>query len=235
MRFRHSGKLGDIVYSLAVVQRYPGSSLYIRTDAGHSLPQDVPPLLPLLRAQPYLVEAEIWTGQAFDHDFDVFRMENVMCLNLVDCHSAALGLGPGIKNDQWLFCAPTLTPEGNGIYFSRSLSTRGNPMVMEFLHQAMGREASFVGTEAEWDTFRKEIGPIRYRPTKDLLELGQVLAGARLFVGNQSCPLAIAEGLKRPVIQEVHPLTPNCIFYRPDFFPVWHPHQVSAVLLELLV
>jgi hypothetical protein len=48
-----------------------------------------------------------------------------------------------------------------------------------------------------------------------------VIAGSRLFVGNQSCPAAIAEGLKRPMILEVYPALPNCCFERPDRINAW--------------
>ena len=43
---------------------------------------------------------------------------------------------------------------------------------------------------------------------------------SEMFVGNQSCCLAIAESLKKPVIQETSRHVPNCTFsrIRKDFF-----------------
>jgi ADP-heptose:LPS heptosyltransferase len=39
-------------------------------------------------------------------------------------------------------------------------------------------------------------------PTPTLLDVARVIAGCKLFVGNQSSPRAIAEGLKIPVVVE---------------------------------
>jgi len=41
------------------------------------------------------------------------------------------------------------------------------------------------------------------REVQSLLEMAQVIEGADLFVGNQGLPHAIAEALKRPLINEV--------------------------------
>jgi len=47
-----------------------------------------------------------------------------------------------------------------------------------------------------------------------MLVLGKVIAGCQLFVGNQSSPYAIAEGLKKATVQEMSTECPNCVFVR---------------------
>jgi len=53
------------------------------------------------------------------------------------------------------------------------------------------------------------------------LDLAQVISGADLFIGNQSCAYAIAEGLKKRAVLEVCTWLPNCLFHRPDVTHGW--------------
>jgi ADP-heptose:LPS heptosyltransferase len=78
-------------------------------------------------------------------------------------------------------------------------------------------EDVFVGTQEEFNDFSLSTEmPVEYTPTETLLDLAQIIDGCALFIGNQSAAYAIAEGLKKPVIQEVYLPTPNCIFRRPN-------------------
>jgi hypothetical protein len=43
-----------------------------------------------------------------------------------------------------------------------------------------------------------------------------LIAGSELFIGNQSCANAVAEGLKHPLIQETSTIHPDCIYVRPE-------------------
>lgn len=74
--------------------------------------------------------------------------------------------------------------------------------------------AGFVGTAAEHQDFCRSVGPVPWIATADFLDLARVIAGSELFVGNQSCPSALAEGLKHTMILEVYPPLPNCGFAR---------------------
>ena len=53
-----------------------------------------------------------------------------------------------------------------------------------------------------------------YTPTKNFLEVAQLIAGSKLFIGNQSAPYAVAEGLKHNSILEVTLPSPDCIYER---------------------
>jgi hypothetical protein len=232
MTFRHSGKLGDIVYSLPGVKAHSPALLYINADGAHTSPPAAQSMLPLLRAQPYIEYAGIYAGEPFDHDFDVFRRLIVAYYNLADCQLMTLSLPPTHLKEKWLFLDAAGPEEGNGVVFARSGAWAGAPGIFEQLYQAYGKGARFVGTAMEWSVFQHDIGPISWAPTGDLLELARIIAGCRLFIGNQSCPLAIAEGLKVPIMQAVYNPTPNCVFYRSDFFALWSPTQVPGVIRE---
>ena len=45
-----------------------------------------------------------------------------------------------------------------------------------------------------------------------------IINKAKVFVGNQSCALAIAEGLKKTIVQETCKWIPNCCFSREGFY-----------------
>jgi ADP-heptose:LPS heptosyltransferase len=49
---------------------------------------------------------------------------------------------------------------------------------------------------------------LHYAECSDFLQLARVVKSARLFIGNQSFPYALAEALKVPRILEVCPLYP---------------------------
>jgi hypothetical protein len=60
----------------------------------------------------------------------------------------------------------------------------------------MDKESLFVGLPEEYEAFKQATGwDIDYYPTKTLLELAEIIAGAEAYVGNQSLGLSIAIGL----------------------------------------
>jgi len=81
-----------------------------------------------------------------------------------------------------------------------------------------GDRMVFSGYNPEWAEFIERFGRIHYHSPTNLLELARVIAGGVIFIGNQSCPYAIAEGLKVDSIQETWKGGPNCIFNRPNGF-----------------
>jgi hypothetical protein len=71
-----------------------------------------------------------------------------------------------------------------------------------------------IRLEEEYKDFCAECGQVEYLPTKTLLEAARAIAGSELFIGNQSAPYAIAEGLKHRSILEVCLWQPDCIYRR---------------------
>jgi hypothetical protein len=58
------------------------------------------------------------------------------------------------------------------------------------------------------------------------LEAARVISGAKVFIGNQSCPMAITIGLGVNVIQESWGPDANCLFERNNFLAV-HGNSVK--------
>jgi ADP-heptose:LPS heptosyltransferase len=77
----------------------------------------------------------------------------------------------------------------------------------------------FVGNKDEHEDFVKSTGfNVQYYHVKDFKQLADVIAGADLFMGNQSAAYAIAMGLGKTTVLEtikIKPLANNeCYFPR---------------------
>jgi ADP-heptose:LPS heptosyltransferase len=65
---------------------------------------------------------------------------------------------------------------------------------------------------------KKKIPHLIYRPVRDFLEMASVIAGAKLFIGNQSFPFSLAEALKANRLLEVYFECPNVTVYGENGF-----------------
>ena len=85
----------------------------------------------------------------------------------------------------------------------------------------------FVGTEGEHLAFNAALNgqSVPWCHTRNLLYLAEVIAGAKVFIGNQSTPLAIALGLGKNCITEAWPHNPNCNLHRQSQI-----HWISGML-----
>jgi len=231
--FHHSGKLGDIVYGLAAVSAFEEAHFYVNANGAYMSPSAAQSILPLIRAQLYISEADIWNSQPFDYNLDRFREFDIYHSNLADCHLQAVGLPSSHRDRPWLSIDSPTRVKNRDVVFARSLVHRGSPGIWEPIYAALGHRAFFIGLPTEHEAFVREIGQVPYVPTNNLLDVARLIAGSVLFVGNQSCPLAIAEAMKHPLIQEVYSAVPNCIFERPDCFPVWNADEIPQVMSQL--
>jgi ADP-heptose:LPS heptosyltransferase len=96
-----------------------------------------------------------------------------------------------------------------------------------------GNHMLFVGTKSEFDEFVFEFGYVKYYPTKRILQLAQVLNGAKLFIGNQSFPYSLVEAMKIPAIQETNShMVPNCMFVRDDAYLTFTEESINYSLIK---
>ncbi|MBX3114158.1 MAG: hypothetical protein KF836_06290 [Fimbriimonadaceae bacterium] len=228
---RHSGKLGDAVYSLAGVQTFGLSDFYLACGS-HISHATGELLLPLLNEQPYIRSAKLWSGEHYEYDLDEFRKLG-LGYNLADAHLIPLGLRSSCRDNVWLTVSKKLSIENRPFVLARSKDYRGIDGFWETIYSEWGSQAIFIGTDHEYADFTHEIGEVPHIRTENMLQVAELIAGSKLFIGNQSCPLAIAEGLKHPLIQEVCLKNPNCIFFREVCYPITTGTQFPAVLNEI--
>lgn len=232
---RHSGDAGDIIYSLPVLkwitaQNQCKAIFYIEaaTYTRVMLTRDKWNGLDLiLREQSYI------------HDVQELRHGNMVQLNLNDFRASmtrALRVNLGHEKalvewmmdthkvprqaaiEPWLQIPPLPVAEvvinrtgvgrgGNHIYHNATFPWR---RVVDLY----GNKAVFIGTPEEHAVFCAVHGPVDHYKTANLYEAARVISGCKLFIGNQSCPHAIAEGLKKPIVLEVWEGGPNCLHFR---------------------
>lgn len=108
------------------------------------------------------------------------------------------------------------------IAISRTHRYTENPKLMQTLIKKLGKNNFiFLGLESEYQKFSKDVEKkIDFLYTKNLLEAAKALNTVNLYIGNQSCLLAIAESLKINTICEGCKRVPNCnfSFFRDNFW-----------------
>lgn len=231
MTFRHAGDAGDIIYALPAIKYFGRGLLYIE-----SAPYTRVPMTPdkwngldlLLKAQPYIADVKPWNREVCEINCNDFRALMVRQMrqgigkdrHLSDWLALALRIPLTIKDDPWLTVEPNRIAR---VVINRAGAGRpthqqyyGKDFPWGKVLEKYGKDAVFVGTKLEHEVFCSAQGRIPHYPTATLLEVARVIAGAQLFVGNQSCPHAIAQGLGTPIVLEVWHQGANCCSPRPN-------------------
>ena len=237
--FHHSGNCGDIIYSLPTVKELARNGkarmlLNINQAAKYEnfhplgnvmLNKTMADMLaPLLLHQPYIESCEIYEQGDFDYNLDTFRSYTF----LLDRGSIARWYfhvfaisAPLYK--PWL-TAPVNADAKDAIIIARSHRYRNPHISYDFLSRYP--KLLFIGVREEYDDMKLMIPSLVWRPVKDFLEMASLLNGCRLFIGNQSFPFSIAEGLKVNRLLEIYFRIPNVIpegpgandfIYQPQF------------------
>lgn len=225
--FRHSGDLGDIVYSLPAIRTLGGGELYlVPREYSRSLEplprglteRDICAITPLLERQRYVDRVVVFCpecpGSVTAHDLDVFRQSSLVGVSLCAAHLDAVKQPLCGMDVKWLKCDANPLPWGKKYIVAKTPRYENHNFCWEAIVERFGDDAVFLGHAQEYDQFCEDYGDIDYLPTADLLVAAEYIAGAELFIGNQSVLYAIAEGLKQNAILQVAPLTPNCFFKR---------------------
>ena len=213
--YTHSGKLGDLIYSLNFAKEYATQQgcdtfdLYLQTwcrdpDAVRLTEQSVGWIKPLLEYQPYINKVTYGRDKPIDAvDLDRFRRNGVQ--------TSASDIRLWYYRDQCnvlpkdltspMLTAPSISGLENKIIIGRSsrYHRRGiNYNGLKDIRDSM----LFVGTPSEYTDFCKCCFKVAYYPTEDALVLASVLKSASVVIANQSCIFALAEQLKVPRILE---------------------------------
>ncbi len=165
----------------------------------------------LLQSQGYIKVVDLYRGQSVAFDLDGFRNVGSNYDNIAARHLRAFGFPQSVISEQWLFVKPI---ESAKVIINRTTRFLNPLFPWRQVVKKYKDIAAFVGTEDEWRNFSTTYGLIRHIKTENLFEVAQCISGAQLFIGNQSAPCAIAEGLKKPLIQETCLSIPNCMFNR---------------------
>ncbi|MDD5423262.1 MAG: hypothetical protein PHT32_07595, partial [Candidatus Omnitrophica bacterium] len=211
--FKHSGNLGDIIFSLPTIIALGGGKLYLsnntpgietRVFTDKSLEQ----MIELLKTQPYLADVRRYNNEHIDYNLDKFREIFACYDHIARWHLKAFSVDFDLSRPWLENIRPIKTAE---IVVNNTFRDRDVPLNWNIL-EGLEERCVFAGLEHEYEKFRNVIGlKIPWHPTKDLLEYARVIKGARLFIGNQSLGFALAEAMKVPRILEVHHHCPSCL------------------------
>lgn len=230
--FKHSGDLGDIIYSLPTIKALGGGILYLDPTGGLNDPlvswgvsfryqqtslneKTIDAITPLLLEQDYIEDVRIWDPScSIDFNLNEFR-RNIKTANLSDAHLSAFKLSLSHRDQAWLQVGQGLDhPEGKHILIARSLRVHSNHTFWENLDQKIIDNSVFVGNQFEHEVFSKTF---RYKIpfwNLSIIDLARAIKNCSLFISNQTLGSAIAEGFKKDLIQEVYRLCPLAIFER---------------------
>lgn len=236
--FVHSGDLGDIIFSLPVVRFMGGGILYLRNSPftrARMTWEHAQAIVPLLKAQSYIEDVREFKGENCDIDLDCFRgpmfaalhrdVNTAKHFNLYQWYSRTFDVPEAEWDRKWIE-VPPVDSDICRVVVNRSPRYRNN----RFPWQSVGekyRGVTAIGLIEESDSYEQWW---TFHPTRTLLEAAQVIDNAKLFIGNQSCCYAIAEGMKKPAVLEVYERMPNCLFHRDH---CWHGWDENVFLPDL--
>lgn len=158
--------------------------------------------------QPYITKFEPLDPKTTEitHNLDRFREIFVHHPgNYVDCYSTVFGItDKGIQNNlrlsTWLSVKNPKVIPGKSVVINRTQrwiqTNQLNPQWAKWREEGLAERAVFVGLPQEHENFVKVTGiNLDYYPTPTMLDLAEVIAGAKEFIGNQSMALSLAIGL----------------------------------------
>lgn len=232
--FKHSGDLGDIVYSLPTIEKLGGGTLYLDLGGGADEPiiqtqvvekrtklnqAGLDFLAPLLRAQPCLKDVAAWSGEAIDYNLNRFRYKladpqsRSKTKNLLDLHLDAFNLPPHDPNRGWLVCGEPIRLDKR-IVVARSPRYQSNYPWFVLRKYALRDKAVFIGLPKEHELFEYTFDiAIDYRPVADALEMARVIAGCETLIANATFALALGIGLGTvAIVHELEPHFPTTYF-----------------------
>lgn len=239
-RFKHSGKLGDIIWSLPFVKFMGGGKVYLECDEKRDQKVSDRNLIsglrdieyqhirPFLLEQEYITEVDVYDGEEVDFDLNRFReFRGNITFNLVQNYFYAFGIDPPAELDSqvWLSSRQASRQERR-IVVSRTsrylLETPAhNPFYDQLVDRGLDDQAIFIGLPEECAAFNREYGSnVPLFPFGDLSAVAAEISSCELWVGNENLIGAIAEGFKKTCVREIRKDREelNCVFRRANLF-----------------
>lgn len=226
INFKHSGNAGDIIYSLpALITLSKGkkANLYLRTNQPGNYGKNPHPLgglmlndkivemlQPLLLQQDYINDCSVFSGtEIIDFDMDKVRDYpwSFSRGDLARLYFMVFNAHYDLQKP-WLHAVPD-SSFNNSIVLARS--QRYNAPGIDYSFLKKYSNIYFVGVETEYQLMKAQIPELQFIKVKNFLEMASVIAGSKLFIGNQSFPFSLAEAQKTNRLLEVYFQCPNVI------------------------
>ena len=162
-------------------------------------------LYPLLKQQKYISTIDIFANQKIDINFNTIRdlPINLLFDNLrYGFHIAGVQFN---LNKEFIYVDehPIIKDK---IIILRSLRYQNNFINYNFLENY--ENPYYVGTEEEFNHLKKNLKNLEFYQCKDFLEMAMLIKSSKIFIGNSSLGIDIADGLKTPRLLESCPYFP---------------------------
>lgn len=222
--FCHNGALGDVVYSLPAIITQGGGDIYIKKILHEPLKLflELQPCISNIhslagrhrhfahregdtvhpRRCPELINLDKYRGIEWKHYLKKEHQHLAKCH--LDIFKAEFNL-----TKQWIFnIEPKVTTP---IVVNRSTHYHDKEEIDWKLLEPYKDLVTLLGFRRQFRHFEFHAGfQPKWIKCENILEIAQVIQGAKLFIGNQSLGFALAEGLKKPRVLEVYHTRPNC-------------------------
>ena len=219
--FLHSGHSGDIILNFPVIKELSKThkcKLFIQLNLPIAKHYDNHPagqfymnkkiynmIVPLIKNQKYIESVEIFNNQHIDINLDLIRE---LPLNLLFDNmrygSHITGTQPNL-NEKFLECKEHNHLKEK-IIIHRSFRQQNHYISYNFLEKY--EDAYFIGTFDEYNDLKKSLKNLKFYDCRDFLEMAMIIKSSKIFIGNQSLGLVIAEGLKVSRLLEASPYFP---------------------------
>ena len=252
-KFYHSGDLGDIIYSLPFIKSLGGGVLILSSDY-HNMEIRSPMTLhkaeminSLLMGQDYIFDVRCTPVKPNDIDVDLnqfrkifidwgnqkFTEDDVVVIRkktLTQLYREMLN--PNIPSDfdktKWLNYKEKIVIDDKTIIVNKTERYPREGFPWKHLVNDYGKKMLFVGSQHEYNLFIKKYGYIDFYPTKSYITLAHIINGSKLFIGNQSFPYSLAEGMKINTIQETNnTVAPNCMYVRDNAYLTYDDYSLE--------
>lgn len=216
--FRHSGKVGDVIFSLPTIKAMGGGTLYL-PEIGIQGCRLYSNLKSFLTQQPYITDvvqipdcdergsADVTVDVDLDlHFTHPWRGKTNMVQRYFDVF--------GIKGDFKQPWVDMQTPEQDYTVVNITPRFRDNSRVnWKRIMQSITGQVFFVGTVEEYKSFTETVCAVPYIATDNVYQLAMIIAGAKAVYCNQSLVLALASAMAKKRFVEFKPGKTNCRFY----------------------
>jgi hypothetical protein len=224
---KHSGHIGDILYSLNTVKSIADKHGPVDMYIGFSMPNQTPNhpsgkytmtdksfayMLPLLETLPYIANVYKHNGQVINYDLDTFRSQgfSIGSLDLRKWYRFLFAEFEIDLSDKIIETQKKFDYLKDAVIIN--LTTRYRDIQIDYRRlNNLNRPLYFVGIEEEWELFSRYGLGCKRILVKEALHMSQILNSCYLFIGNQSSTFALAEQMKINRALEVHNVCPNVI------------------------
>lgn len=258
---RHSFNMGDLLSTLPGIRHickksgnqatiyqqlnlrgeyYPGATHPLKDGEGIQVcfnPYMFDMAKPLIEYQSYIKSLKEWKGEDTDLNFDLIRSQCFVNLPYGSINRWTWYLYPDMAcdlSDKWLEVPKKEDKRTLGKIIINRTERYQNWLINYFFLKEYGKDVVFAGTPKEYELFKKQWSlDIDYLEVNDFLELAIAINSCKVFVGNQSMAMQIADGVKKDRVLEVCSFAQNVTGNGAGFYDFFHQNSLEYYVKTL--